>query len=65
MNNSKPDASKVIGQYMGRPILASITHAGQSYDYDRIAVSDRDETFPLAQLESNELLVSPGLIYKR
>lgn len=63
---SEPQRSygKTIGTHLGQPIYESIEQNRQRYVFDRIAVCDNDGC-PLDQLEQNELLFRPGLIYRR
>lgn len=53
-----------IGTHLGKPIYQSIESNGVTYDYDRKAECDT-EGCPLQQLANNELLLNPGLIYKK
>ena len=52
-----------VGNYMGQPILQTIESASGTYVFDRIAESV-DGEFPLEQLNKDELLIRPGLIYR-
>jgi hypothetical protein len=52
-----------LGSYMGKPIHQTIESGCGTYVFDRIAVSI-DGEFPLDQLNKNELLIKPGLIYR-
>ncbi len=52
-----------VGNYLGQPIFQTIESASGTYVFDRIAESI-DGEFPLDQLNKNELLVMPGLIYR-
>jgi hypothetical protein len=52
-----------IGNFLGHPILETISAPGRTYVFDRIAKSV-DGEFPLDQLNKDELLVRPGLIYR-
>ncbi len=52
-----------IGQYMGKPIFESIEVQNEAYTFDRIA-QYVDDGYPLDQLNQDELLVEPGLIYR-
>ena len=58
-------ATKVnqIGNYLGHPILKTITSRNGTYVFDRIA-ENIDGEFPLDQLNKDELLIRPGLIYR-
>lgn len=55
---------KPIGSYLGKPIYDSVVQAGKKYVFDRLAECDRDGC-PLDQLNKDELLFAPGLIYKQ
>ncbi len=52
-----------LGDYMGEPIRETITAPGGTYVFDRIA-RHVDGEFPLDQLNKDELLIRPGLIYR-
>jgi len=52
-----------VGNYMGQPIFQTIESASGTYVFDRIAKSI-DGEFPLDQLNKDELLIKPGLIYR-
>lgn len=52
-----------IGFHLGKPIFESICQDDTKYVFDRIAQCDSDGC-PLSQLEKDELLLKPGLIYK-
>lgn len=52
-----------VGNYLGQPIFQSFESGDSTYVFDRIAVSV-DGEFPLDQLNKNELLIKPGLIYR-
>jgi hypothetical protein len=62
---SKPNQNRVqtIGQYMGRVIVKTITNQNGTYEFNRIAQCT-DEGCPLDQLNDNEVLLTPGLIYR-
>jgi hypothetical protein len=64
--SSQPPAA-VIGMYREQPILAwlDIKERGSRYEYAGIAIEDKDRTVALAQLREDEILVAPGLIYRR
>lgn len=55
---------KPIGSHLGKPIYESIEDNELKYVFDRLAEGDTDG-YPLDQLEANELLLNPGLIYKK
>ena len=55
--------SSQIGNYMGQPIFKTITSHNGTYVFDRIAKCVYGE-FPLDQLDKNEVLIKPGLIYR-
>jgi hypothetical protein len=52
-----------VGNYLGHPILETITSPSGTYVFDRIA-ENIDGEFPLDQLNKDELLIRPGLIYR-
>jgi hypothetical protein len=52
-----------VGDYLGQPIPRTITASNGIYVFDRIA-RHIDGEFPLDQLDKDELLVRPGLIYR-
>ena len=52
-----------VGNYLGQPIYQTIEARNNTYVFDRIAVNI-DGEFPLDQLNKDELLIKPGLIYR-
>ena len=60
----KPEYGPQIGSYLGKPIYQTIESNGYKYIYDRIADCD-SEGCPLDQLNDNEIMFNPGLIYKQ
>jgi hypothetical protein len=58
------NSGPAIGTYLGRPIFATIQRDGQRYVFDRIAEGDT-EGYPLTQLKKDEVLMMPGIIYRR
>jgi hypothetical protein len=52
-----------VGNYLGQPIYQTIESRHGTYVFDRIAVNV-DGEFPLDQLNKDELLIKPGLIYR-
>lgn len=52
-----------IGNFLGHPILKTISAPGRTYVFDRVA-KNVDGEFPLDQLNRDEVLVRPGLIYR-
>lgn len=50
--------SDVVGEYMGRPIWASVTFMGLVYRFDRVQPPARREA-----LRPGELFLDPGLVY--
>jgi hypothetical protein len=52
-----------VGNYLGQPIYQTIESRNGTYIFDRIAVCI-DGEFPLDQLNKDELLIKPGLIYR-
>jgi len=55
--------SSPVGNYLGQPIYQTIEAHNNTYVFDRIAVNI-DGEFPLDQLNKDELLIKPGLIYR-
>jgi hypothetical protein len=53
-----------IGSFLGKPIYKSIRNDDGNYEFDRVAECDRDGC-PLDQLEKDEVLFIPGLIYRQ
>ena len=52
-----------IGKYLGHPIYQTIQSNNGTYEFDRIA-RNIDGEFPLDQLNKDEVLIRPGLIYR-
>ncbi len=63
MAQTQPQRSTLLGDYLGHPIYQTIETQNIIYVFDRIA-ENIDGEFPLDQLNKNELLVMPGLIYR-
>ena len=61
---SKSQYGRAIGSHLGKPIYESIQEEETRYTFDRLAKCDA-EGCPLDQVKTNELLVTPGLIYKK
>lgn len=61
---SKTNYGRAIGSHMGKPIYESFQEQETRYVFDRLAKCD-DEGCPLDQVKAGELLVNPGLIYKK
>lgn len=55
--------SEKVGNYLGHPIYQTIESHNETYVFDRIA-EHIDGEFPLTQLNKDELLIRPGLIYR-
>ena len=55
--------SEKVGNYLGQPIYQTIESQNETYVFDRIA-EHVDGEFPLTQLNKDELLIRPGLIYR-
>jgi hypothetical protein len=49
---------------MGKPIYESFEDQDRKYVFDRLAKCD-EEGCPLDQVKEGELLINPGLIYKK
>ena len=64
MNKRNQYYGPSIGQYMGKPIFQSIKGPDGTLVFDRIAHCD-EEGCPLDQLGKNEVMMSPGLIYRQ
>jgi len=54
-----------VGTHLGRPIWESFRTAEGEYVFDRVAECDAEGHWPLEQLRAGEILVEPGLIYRR
>lgn len=63
MAQIQPQRTTQLGDYLGHPIYQTIETQNTIYIFDRIA-ENIDGEFPLDQLNKNELLVKPGLIYR-
>jgi len=61
---SKSQYGRAIGIHMGKPIYESFQEQDRTYVFDRLAKCD-DEGCPLDQVKEGELLVNPGLIYRK
>ena len=62
--NATPNAPS-LGTYRDRSIPAFIDGRGGRYFFEGIAVEDGDGSIALSQLRYDELLISPGLIYRK
>ncbi|MBU2792569.1 hypothetical protein HAQ01_03905 [Acidithiobacillus thiooxidans] len=55
----------IIGQYENQPIHDFLAYDDQQVlRFSHVATVDRDGTIPLAQLSDEEVVVSPGLVYR-
>ncbi|MGB5258928.1 MAG: hypothetical protein WBO34_00220 [Gammaproteobacteria bacterium] len=63
MSHSHAAKGNHIGNFLGHPISEKITTRNGTYIFDRIA-ENIDGEFPLSQLNKDELLIRPGLIYR-
>ncbi len=61
---NKPALGPQIGSHLGKPIYKTVENDGVTYIFDRLAECD-SEGCPLDQLASNEMLLPPGLIYRK
>jgi len=52
-----------IRKYLGHPVYETIQSHKGTYVFDRIA-RNIDGEFPLDQLDRDEVLIKPGLIYR-
>jgi hypothetical protein len=55
----------IIGTYDDRPIPEWIERSGEKYTYNRPAQEDANGAVALAQLRPDEVVIAPGLIYRR
>lgn len=55
----------VIGQYRGDDIHEWFSDKSGRFQYARIAAEDRNGCISLDQLGANEVVIAPGLIYRR
>lgn len=62
--HDKRSYGPAIGSHLGRPIFQFIEEQDIRYVFDRLAQCD-DEGCPLDQVKQDELLLNPGLIYKK
>lgn len=53
-----------IGMWRDRDIPAWLNARGGHYEFDRVGILD-DGGFEMSQLARDELVIAPGLIYKR
>jgi hypothetical protein len=60
---SQTQRASLVGNYLGQPIYQTIESRSGTYVFDRIA-ENIDGEFPLEQLNKDELLIRPGLIYR-
>lgn len=63
MSHSLAAKGNQVGNFLGHPIAEKITTRDGNYIFDRIA-ENIDGEFPLSQLNKDELLIRPGLIYR-
>ena len=63
MAHSQTQRASLVGNYLGQPIYQTIESRSGTYVFDRIA-ENIDGEFPLEQLNKDELLIRPGLIYR-
>ncbi len=52
-----------IGNFLGQPVFETFTSRNMTYVFDRVA-RYIDGEFPLEQLDKEEVLIRPGLIYR-
>ena len=60
---NKREYGPAIGTFLGKPIYKTITEEERQYIFDRLADCDEDGC-PLDQLNKDEVMMNPGLIYK-
>lgn len=63
MAQSQTQRTSPVGNYLGQPIYQTIQSHSRTYVFDRIA-ENIDGEYPLDQLNKDELLIRPGLIYR-
>ena len=63
MAQTQTHRASQVGNYLGQPIYQTIESRSGTYVFDRIA-ENIDGEFPLDQLNKDELLIRPGLIYR-
>ena len=63
MAQSETQRASLVGNFLGQPIYQTIESRSGTYVFDRIA-ENIDGEFPLEQLNKDELLIRPGLIYR-
>ena len=63
MAQTQTQRASLVGNYLGQPIYQTIEAGSGTYVFDRIA-ENIDGEFPLEQLNKDELLIRPGLIYR-
>ena len=63
MAQSQTQRTSLAGSYLGQPIHQTIESHSGTHVFDRIA-ENIDGDFPLEQLNKDELLIRPGLIYR-
>lgn len=63
MAQSETQRASLVGNFLGQPIYQEIESRSGTYVFDRIA-ENIDGEFPLEQLNKDELLIRPGLIYR-
>ncbi|MGB5440602.1 MAG: hypothetical protein WBN57_10025 [Gammaproteobacteria bacterium] len=63
MARTQAQRNTLVGDFLGQPIYRTIESQNVIYVFDRIA-ENIDGEFPLDQLNKNELLIKPGLIYR-
>jgi hypothetical protein len=61
---NKRDYGPVIGSHLGKAIYKFFREDNIQYIFDRLAKCDT-EGCPLDQVRCDELLLAPGLIYKK
>ena len=54
-----------IGNHNGKAIPAYIETESGCYWFDRVAHTDKRGRAPLAQMRNDEVMITPGLIYRK
>lgn len=62
MESSK--SGHAITSHLGRPVAPAISNEQGSFVFDRVAECNEDGC-PLDQLQSDEIMIHPGLIYRQ
>jgi hypothetical protein len=63
----KPTVTKhgPVRQYKSRSVYEYIESGGERWNFDRLAVVGHDGSVDLEQLRPDEVVIAPGVIYRR